>query len=81
MGLKPPEGLNKEQCRILGIKYPIRAGWSTPLIGTEITQKKWKAFIFAKTDRHKELFGNTPYGSKGGRPNRTGFRPPKKKWD
>lgn len=34
-----------------------------------------------KRMKGEPIFGNTPYGSKGGKPNKSGFRAPQPKWD
>jgi len=47
--------------------------------------KKLKAILRqSEPDKRKKgdpIFGPTPYGSVGGKPNICGYRPPRRKWD
>ena len=47
-------GFNRGQLAVLGIEWPPKKGWLTQLIGTEVSDEKYKKFMDLKKNKFQQ---------------------------
>ncbi len=48
MGMQKDVGINSDQAMLLGVDHPLKAGWKDRLIGAEVHEKTYGAFLLIK---------------------------------
>lgn len=49
----PRGGFNRATAEALGVSWPLQRGWKLVLIGSEVSDKRWKEAVrAAATERH-----------------------------